>query len=61
MSEPLFPPPPPPPPEGEHLGGFHLPGTNLTAPIRRRLEALEQPSHFDSSLEPNRGFVAGFL
>jgi hypothetical protein len=53
--------PPPPPPGREVSGGLHLPRTNLTLPVRRRLEALERPPQFRSRLEPNRGFFLGFL
>ena len=59
MSKPLL--PPPPPPKEEPSSGFHLPGTNFTAPIRKHLEALEHPSHFSNRLEPNRGLTAAFL
>ncbi len=60
LAEPVYP-PPPPLPESEVSGGFHLPRTNLTLPVRRRLEALEQSPRFRSSLEPNRGFALGFV
>jgi len=60
LAEPVYP-PPPPVPEGEASGGFHLPRTNLTMPVRRRLESPEQPAQFSSSLEPNRGFAVGFV
>lgn len=59
LTEPPY--PPPPPPSGEVTGGFHLPTTNLTLPVRRRLEALEQPPLFRSNLEPNRGFALSFV
>ena len=59
LAEPFYP-PPPPVPESQVSGGFHLPRTNLTLPVRRRLEALEQPPRFRSGLEPNRGFALGF-
>lgn len=60
LAEPVYP-PPPPVPESEVSGGFHLPRTNLTLPVRRRLEALEQPPRFRSNFEPNRGFALGFV
>jgi hypothetical protein len=59
LTEPSY--PPPPPPSKEVFGGFHFPRTNLTLPVRRRLEVLEQPPLFRSSFEPNRGFVLGFV
>jgi len=59
LTEPPY--PPPPPPSREVPGGFHLPRTNLTLPVRRRLEVLEQPPLFRNSLEPNRGFVLSFV
>ena len=55
LTEPPY--PPPPPANGEVTGGFHLPRTNLTLPVRRRLEVLEQPPLFRNNLEPNRGFA----
>jgi hypothetical protein len=60
LAEPVYP-PPPAVPESEVSGELHLPRTNLTLPVRRRLEALEQPPRFRSSLEPNRGFALGFV
>jgi len=62
VGEPVYPPPPPPAPSsGFGEGGVHGPRTNLFMPVRRRLEALEQPPRFRSSLEPNRGFALGFV